>query len=296
MHTPFFKPLFTAVLLALAMLWQPLAHADVWGYIDERGVAHFSNERVDERYELFYKGGESFDTSKTPAGTVADTPRPLQVPVLPEKLRAFFDVSPNFKAIKHHLRDAANTYKVDYELLQALIAAESGFNVTAVSPKGALGLMQLMPDTARRYGVDGDKKTPIEKKLFDPKTNVRTGTRYLRDLIKMFPGELELAVASYNAGEGAIIKAGNKIPNYKETQAYVKTVMQLYRGLKPPAAAMLDKQRYPTRVRMEMLGGATGRGNMLGPLSGVSSDASRGSFPGSLPHSDIAGSSGTRSD
>lgn len=293
---PLFRPFFSVLLFALLLLGQPPAHADVWGYIDERGVAHFANERVDERYELFYKGGESFDTSKTPAGNAADTPRPVQVPVVPEKLRAFFDVSPNFKAIKHHLRDASNTYKVDYELLQALIAAESGFNVTAVSPKGALGLMQLMPDTARRYGVDGDKKTPIEKKLFDPKTNVRTGTRYLRDLIKMFPGELELAVASYNAGEGAIIKAGNKIPNYKETQAYVKTVMQLYRGLKPPAAAMLDKQRYPTRVRMEMLGGATGRGNMLGPLSGVSSDASRGSFPGSLPHSDISGTNAPRSD
>ena len=296
MHTLFFKPLFAAMLLALALLWQPLAHADVWGYIDERGIAHFANERVDERYELFYKGGESFDTSKTPVGANTDGLRPVAVPVVPEKLRAFFDVSPNFKAIKHHLRDASNTYKVDYELLQALIAAESGFNTTAVSPKGALGLMQLMPDTARRYGVDGDKKTSIEKKLFDPKTNVRTGTRYLRDLIKMFPGELELAVASYNAGEGAIIKAGNKIPNYKETQAYVKTVMQLYRGLKPPAAAMLDKQRYPTRVRMEMLGGATGRGNMLGPLSGMAADANRGNFPGSLPHRDIAGSSGTRSD
>ena len=292
----FFKPLCVAMLLALALLWQPLAHADVWGYIDERGIAHFANERVDERYELFYKGGESFDTSKTPVGANTDGLRPVAVPVVPEKLRAFFDVSPNFKAIKHHLRDASNTYKVDYELLQALIAAESGFNTTAVSPKGALGLMQLMPDTARRYGVDGDKKTSIEKKLFDPKTNVRTGTRYLRDLIKMFPGELELAVASYNAGEGAIIKAGNKIPNYKETQAYVKTVMQLYRGLKPPAAAMLDKQRYPTRVRMEMLGGATGRGNMLAPLSGMAADANRGNFPGSLPHSDIAGGSGTRSD
>ena len=272
------------------------AHADVWGYIDERGVAHFANERVDARYELFYRGGESFDTSKTakaPPEETTPTPRAVVVPTVPAKLQAFFDVSPNFKAIRHHLKDAAHTYKVDYELLQALIAAESGFDVQAVSPKGAMGLMQLMPDTARRYGVDGDKKTPIEKKLFDPKINVRTGTRYLRDLIHMFPGKLELALASYNAGEGAVIRAGNQIPNYKETQAYVKTVMQLYTGLKPPAAVMVERQQKllpPTRVRMEMLGGAAGRRNMLAPFeaSPLREGALPGLFPNALPGSDLA--------
>ena len=275
------------VLATCALCMGAAAQADVWGYVDERGVAHFANERVDMRYELFYRGGESFDTTKTakPAPEeAAPTPRAVAVPTVPAKLRAFFDVSPNFKAIRHHLKDAANTYKVDYELLQALIAAESGFDVQAVSPKGALGLMQLMPDTARRYGVDGDKKTPIEKKLFDPKINVRTGTRYLRDLIAMFPGKLELALASYNAGEGAVIRAGNQIPNYKETQAYVKTVMQLYVGLKPPAAVMVEKQQRlvpPTRVRMEMLGGATGRRNMLAPFE--SSPLREGAMPGALP-------------
>ena len=96
------------------------------------------------------------------------------------------------------------------------------------------------------------------------KINVRTGTRYLRLLIDMFPGRLDLALASYNAGEGAVQKAGNQIPNYKETQNYVRTVMQLYIGLKPPAAVI--EQRMPTRVRMEMLGGAARRGNMLAPL------------------------------
>jgi Transglycosylase SLT domain len=253
------------VLIGQLLFLQQPAFADVWGYIDERGVAHFANEKVDDRYEIFYKGGESFDTAKTPPAP-PDVYRPVVVPMVPAKLLAFFDVSPNFKAIKHHLRDASNTYKVDYELLQALIAAESGFDTTAVSPKGAIGLMQLMPDTARRYGVDGDKKTPLEKKLTDPKINVRTGTRYLRDLIAMFPGQLELAIASYNAGEGAVQKAGNKIPNYKETQAYVKTVMQIYTGLKPPKTLSAERQRMPTRVRMEMLGGAAGRRNMLAPF------------------------------
>ena len=287
---------FSLTMALCLLLWAPAVHADVWGYIDERGVAHFANEKVDARYELFYRGGESFDTSKTPNAPpeeISTTPRAVAVPTVPVKLQAFFDVSPNFKAIRHHLRDAANTYKVDYELLQALIAAESGFDVQAVSPKGALGLMQLMPDTARRYGVDGDKKTPIEKKLFDPKINVRTGTRYLRDLIQMFPGKLELALASYNAGEGAVIRAGNKIPNYKETQAYVKTVMQLYVGLKPPAAVMVEKQQRmlpPTRVRMEMLGGASGRRNMLAPFepSPLRDGALPGQFPNSLPGGELA--------
>ncbi len=278
----------------LLLISQHIAHADVWGYIDERGVAHFSDQKLDDRYELFYKGGESFDTTKTPPGKPDEpTPRPVAVPTVPAKLLAFFDISPNYKAIKHHIKDASNTYKVDYELLQALIAAESGFDVGAVSPKGAIGLMQLMPDTARRYGVEGDKKMSLERKLNDPKINVRAGTRYLRDLIAMFPGKLDLALASYNAGEGAVIRAGNKIPNYKETQNYVKTVMQLYAGLKPPMAVTIEREKFPTRVRMEMLGGAAGRRNMLAPFgpsgepAGPSggSDSSDRAFPHTQPKS-----------
>ena len=146
--------------------------------------------------------------------------------------------------------------------------------------------MQLMPDTARRYGVDSDKKMAIEKKLVDPKINVKTGTRYLRDLINMFPGRLDLALASYNAGEGAVQKAGNKIPNYKETQNYVKTVMQLYNGLKPPAA--VQAERFPTRIRMEMLGGAARRGNMLAPLPPAAGQtAAQGAFDNSIPGSSL---------
>ena len=275
------------VLCSLLLISQQIARADVWGYIDERGVAHFSDHKADDRYELFYKGGESFDTTKTPKGTPDDpSPRPMSVPSVHAKLLTFFDVSPNYKAIKHHIRDASNTYKVDYELLQALIAAESGFDVGAVSPKGAIGLMQLMPGTARRYGVEGDKKLSLEQKLNDPKINVRAGTRYLRDLIAMFPGRLDLALASYNAGEGAVIKAGNKIPNYKETQNYVKIVMQLYQGLKPPKAVTAEKPKMVTRVRMEMLGGASGRRNMLAPFPSEGDPASpapAGAFPNSLP-------------
>jgi soluble lytic murein transglycosylase-like protein len=241
------------------LITQRVALADVWGYIDPQGVAHFAAERTDERYELFYQGDESFDTTQGLKAT--STTRPLAAPTAPPKLLAFFDISPSYKLVKHHLRDASTKLSVDYELLQALIVAESGFNSTAVSPKGAVGLMQIMPATAERYGLVGDAKLSIEQKLFDPKTNIRIGARYLSDLIRMFPGQLDLAVASYNAGEGAVQRAGNRIPNYKETQAYVKTVLQLYNGLKPPAA-VVEPRRQPTRIRMELPGGAANRGNM----------------------------------
>ncbi|HEX2544686.1 MAG TPA: lytic transglycosylase domain-containing protein [Ramlibacter sp.] len=262
-----------AVLLAtvLATGWLAPAHADVWGFVDERGVAHFAAEKVDERYELFFRGGESFDTT---AGV--QTPRPVTVPsASTRKLLAYFEISPSFKQVKHHLKEASLEHGIELELLQALIATESGFDPAAVSPKGAVGLMQIMPATAERYGVMGDKKMPIERKLTDPRTNIRTGTRYLRDLLKMFPGQLELALAAYNAGEGAVQRAGNRIPNYKETQNYVKTVMQLYGMLKPPAAtrAPAGDAKVPNRVRMELPGvpGNAARRNMppgLAPADG----------------------------
>ena len=129
--------------LALALVLAPAARADVWGYVDEKGVAHFAAERVDERYQLFFRGGESFDTARGVA-----TPRPVAVPTSQSKLLAFFDVSPAYKQVKHHLREASKAHGVDYELLKAVIATESGFDAGAVSPKGAVGLMQVMP--ARR--------------------------------------------------------------------------------------------------------------------------------------------------
>ena len=133
------------------------------------------------------------------------------------------------------LKEAARMYRVDVELLQALIASESAFNPSAVSAKGAIGLMQVMPDTARRFGVDSDRWLSVETKLADPRINVQIGARYLRLLLDMFPGQLDLTLASYNAGEGAVIKAGNAIPNFKETQGYVAMVMELYGVLKRPA-------------------------------------------------------------
>ncbi len=272
---------FGTLALLVSGLAATAAHADVWGYVDEKGVAHFAAEKTDDRYELFFRGNPSFDTAEG-LPTQADLPRPVAVPTAPVKLLAYFDISPGYKAVKHLLRESALLHGIDYELLQALIVTESGFDPQAVSPRGAVGLMQLMPATAQRYGVRADAKNPLEKKLTDPRTNIRAGSRYLADLIRMFPGQIELALAAYNAGEGAVQRAGNRIPNYRETQNYVKTVMQLHALLKPPAIATLRRGSPPTRVRVEMsaapVGGAVGRGNMP-PSLGATLPAANPSTP-----------------
>lgn len=114
----------------------------------------------------------------------------------------------------------AQKYNLDSGLIEAVINAESGFNPEAVSPKGALGLMQLMPATARELGV---------KNPFDPAQNIEGGTRYLRSLLDDFKGDLPLALAAYNAGAKTVKEQGG-IPPFKETQDYVKKVLGDYQG------------------------------------------------------------------
>ena len=274
-----FKPIKTRRMPALfaaalaGLLWAGSVQAQIWAYIDERGVAHFSNSRIYERYELFVQAGSVLEVLSSPpaAPDAARQARPEPASASPaqSRLMHYLTQSPRYKAVQHLLKDAAQTYRLEPELLQALIAAESGFDTQAVSPKGAVGLMQLMAPTAARYGVKSDRRSSIAQKLTDPAVNLSAGSRYLRDLIAMFPGRLDLALAAYNAGEGAVQRAGNKIPNYPETQNYVKTVLQLYAFLKPQVLSQADVPPVvgpavvPGRVRMEMVGGASGRGNML---------------------------------
>lgn len=120
----------------------------------------------------------------------------------------------------------AKAFGHDANLLRAIVHVESRFNPNAVSPKGAIGLMQVMPATAERMGLADAQRT-----LFEPEANLRTGARYLRTLLNMFEGQPELAIAAYNAGEGAVMKYGREIPPYPETQAYVQNVMAVYRSL-----------------------------------------------------------------
>ena len=279
-----------AGLLALS---QQAVHADVWGYVDEEGITHFSPERVDERYALFYRAPVTGLPSGKSVKEMEVAPPVPEISVLSPKLAEFFESSPRYRLVQPLLKEAALAQRIDYELLQALIATESAFNASAVSPKGAVGLMQIMPDTGRRFGLGDDRWGPVEYKLTDPKTNIRIGARYLRFLLDMFPGKLELALASYNAGEGAVQKAGNKIPNFPETQAYVAMVTQIYTALKPPLTPPVVEIKSASRIRAELYGpgfvfsapteayrlklpsagqsatppgGATGRGNMVQPI------------------------------
>jgi len=117
------------------------------------------------------------------------------------------------------IRSNSTRFGLDPYLVFCVIEHESHFHVQALSPKGARGLMQLMPGTARRFGV---------RRPFDPAENVFGGTQYLKELLKMFDGRLDLVLASYNAGEGAVIKYGGNVPPYRETREYVKRISRRY--------------------------------------------------------------------
>jgi hypothetical protein len=125
---------------------------------------------------------------------------------------------PDLRTLIHRV---AHHYGHDPQLLNAIIHVESRFNPEAVSPKGAIGLMQVMPATARRMGVDDPARA-----LLDPGTNLRAGARYLRLLWDMFAGQPELAIAAYNAGEGAVLRHGKQVPPYPETRNYVDQVLR----------------------------------------------------------------------
>lgn len=134
--------------------------------------------------------------------------------------KAFKSYKKNKQRYSELITKAATKHDIDERLLHAVIQTESAYHAQAVSSAGAVGLMQLMPATAKRYGVQ-DRKNPAQ--------NINGGTRYLKDLLNMFDSNLSLAVAAYNAGENAVIKYNYKIPPYPETQNYVKQVLALYR-------------------------------------------------------------------
>ena len=126
------------------------------------------------------------------------------------------------QSIDQLIRTNGSRFGVDPYLVFLVIEQESQFHPRALSPKGARGLMQLMPGTARRFGVT---------RPFEPSENIRAGTQYLRDLLKMFNGQVDLALASYNAGEGRVLDYGNRVPPFKETRDYVKRISSRYRKL-----------------------------------------------------------------
>lgn len=201
------------------------ALADVWKVVDKNGTIHFTNEPPGKKGQLVIQSVPSGNGQSVAAssGTSPDA--------VARATAAVINASPAYQAAHGSLLTASQSYGVDYDLLKAVVATESAFNSKAVSPKGAVGLMQLMPTTAQRYGVQSDRGATISAKLTDPDLNIQTGTRYLADLLRLFGGQTELALAAYNAGEGAVTRAGNRVPNYKETQIYVQKVMGVYRVL-----------------------------------------------------------------
>lgn len=224
----FKRPLLSSLLL-LALMLSATARADIYGYIDENGEGHFATEKLDARYKLFQHSGQVFDSNKLGSAEATEDNSP--------QLARYLTQHPNLKKYEPLVNQAAQEFAVEPALLKAVMAAESGFNPNAVSPKGAIGLMQLMPATAMRYGLQADRKKNIQQKLTDPKTNIWLAARYLSDLGKLFDGKLDLVAASYNAGEGAVQKYNNAIPPYPETRSYVEIVTRIYKMYKPASDA-----------------------------------------------------------
>jgi soluble lytic murein transglycosylase-like protein len=176
------------------------AHADIYRYVDKDGVIHFSN--ATKRGKLVAKGkrGKGATGASSAAGG-GSTDRAKT----PDEYDAY-------------IREAASLYQIPEALVRAVIRVESNFDARAISRANAQGLMQLIPATAERMLVSDP---------FDARQNVLGGTRYLRVLANLFNGNLQLTLAAYNAGEGAVIKY-NGIPPYEETQAYVGKVLEYY--------------------------------------------------------------------
>lgn len=177
--------------LVICGLCPTLARGDIYKYVDESGVIHLTNipSRNGVQYTLVWRE------------------------------RIHIDARVDVVQYDSMISRAAQKYNIEKNLIRAVIKAESNFNPKAVSPVGARGLMQLMPATAAYLNVPDS---------FHPESNIEGGVKYLRYLFNLYQGDLKLALAAYNAGEGAVMRYGNRIPPFPETQTYVKRVLALY--------------------------------------------------------------------
>ena len=182
-----------AVLICLCTV-SSLAHADIYRYEDDEGIVHFTDAPTDKRFKIFMR-----DLKKD------------------RELRTKLKLAGSYNPAEYEqiISDCSQKYGVNQLLVKAVIHAESGYNPNALSHKGASGLMQLMPDTARSLKV-ADR--------FNPKDNVEGGVKYLRFLLDTFKGDVSLALAAYNAGLNKVAKYGG-IPPFNETRTYVSRVL-----------------------------------------------------------------------
>ena len=176
-------------------------HADVYGYVDAQGATYLTNITPPQNYVLY---------AREPVAAQPATAQRTAVPA----------ASLQDGRYRQQVEQAARDSKIDAALIYAIIHAESAYRPAAVSRKGAIGLMQVMPQTAARYGTVN---------LLDPGQNISVGVKYLRTLGEIFNGDLKLVLAAYNAGEQVVMRYGNQIPPYPETIAYVARVTSLYR-------------------------------------------------------------------
>jgi soluble lytic murein transglycosylase-like protein len=179
----------------------PGSAGEIYRFVDSKGVVHLTDRPPHDGYQLIRRAG-------------------TEVRRVGNKSRINFrDKDANRKRFASKIAEVASRYQVPEALVHAVIAIESAYDPNAISRAGAVGLMQLMPATAKRYGVANRR---------NPSANLTGGTRYLKDLLLRFDSNLELALAGYNAGENAVEKFGNQIPPFDETQNYVRKVMKLY--------------------------------------------------------------------
>ena len=188
----------------------------LWGYVDGAGIAHFASSRIDSRYDQVLREDSDHRVLGKTQGT--------------DGLLTWLEISPDVKALQPVLDEAARSTGVDEELLKAVITVESNYNPRAVSPRGAVGLMQLTPVTADRYGTREERQTPAARRMLDARTNVITGARMLADLTRRYGG-IDIALAAWNAGEGTVRRAGGQMPEIAETEAHVHMVLELYWAL-----------------------------------------------------------------
>jgi soluble lytic murein transglycosylase-like protein len=190
------------ILLAGLSLCSGFAQADIYRSLDPNTPTKYTNMLPAEgRWELYLK----------------EKPAPIREEPAYDQRRFTVDSHSRYAS---QIQAAAIANNIEAALIRAVISVESGYNPSAVSRAGAVGLMQLMPETAKRYNVTD---------RHDPEQNIHGGAEYLHDLLRMFNYDLHLTIAAYNAGEQAVMKYGNRIPPYRETLAYVPKVMKFYK-------------------------------------------------------------------